>query len=1247
MSATTRARGAPPDEIEEYTLKHVLGRGAMGQVWLAEDRLLGRLVAVKLLAAAAPSEAARARFFLEARAVARLSHPNVVGIYRVGEIDDRPYLVSEYVRGRSLADLDKPVPWQQALTMGIDLARGLGAAHRRSVLHRDIKPANAVMSDEGVVKLLDFGLAELLPEPLARETPASIADGGSGTSPGVVTIAGTPLYMAPEIWRGEPATRASDVFSVGVVLFELCAGRPPPLFEGGDRGAGGEGESSAILATTARVEERDPFGRRAPSLAEVVASVPQAFAEIVDRCLDPDPAARFSSGDALREALERLAAPGASAAAVTPRGPYRGLLPFEAEHRALFFGRSGEVRSILDRLRAGPFVLVAGDSGVGKSSLCRAGVLPAVDAGGLDARCAVVTVALGRQPLSSLAAALAPRIDADEATVARDLARDPARVARDMFRRPGRTLLFLDQLEELCTLAPPDEAAAVAEALVALMRRGGGVRVLATTRSDFLARLAMLPGLGDEVPPALFFVHQLQGDRLREAIVEPARAHGYAFESDAMVSAIIEGATGAGGGLPLLQFALTELWDARDEARRVIPAKALEAIGGVAGALARHADGVVSALSPATRDAARAILLRLVTADGTRARRTDAELVGAGPGGQDTRVALDLLVRGRLLVASGADDGGGTAYAIAHEALLSGWTTLQAWLRRDADARAIHQGVERAAADWERLGRPADALWAARRLTEAEVLAPARLAPREAAFLSASRRALRRRRARWAAAALAVPLAVGLAVQGIRVEATRALGRRVGEAAALLDQARVARADLDARRSRAFASFDASDVDGGETAWAEVVAAAPAVDEAYAAVCRSLELVLREDASRADARGLLGDALLDRAALAERDGRLAASAELRRRLEVEGDAAHRARATAHARLSITATPSTASITLARVELEAGRRVEHDEPLSGDGSVAPGSLVLGFSAPGRATIRLPIVVAAGDVTAVALDLPAASSVPPGFVFVPPGRFLWGTSGGEEQRAFFGGPPMHGARTGAFLIARDETTYADWIAFLRDLPEDERHRRAPRARDQGFVLALDEIADGGFELTFGPEARPRTARLGVPFLYPARHARVEQDWSRFPVSGVSFDDLLAYAAWLERTGRVPRARPCDEREWERAARGADGRAFPSGDRLSPEDANHDLTYGRDPLAFGPDAVGSHPASDSPFGIHDLAGNVWEWTTSAEQQGAPVLRGGSFYQRSLDSRCENRQAAEAAHRSVFVGVRVCATP
>src|SRR5215475_11892360 len=120
---------APPPEFDEYQVIRPLGRGAMGQVYLAEDTLLRRPVALKFMLGE-PDEAARQRFYVEARAIARLSHPNVVAIYRVGELRRRLYLVSEFVRGVSLAELERPLPWARALEIGIGLARGLAAAHR-------------------------------------------------------------------------------------------------------------------------------------------------------------------------------------------------------------------------------------------------------------------------------------------------------------------------------------------------------------------------------------------------------------------------------------------------------------------------------------------------------------------------------------------------------------------------------------------------------------------------------------------------------------------------------------------------------------------------------------------------------------------------------------------------------------------------------------------------------------------------------------------------------------------------------------------------------------------------------------------------------------------------------------------------------------------------------------------------------------------------------------------------------------
>ena len=131
----------------------------------------------------------------------------------------------------------------------------------------------------------------------------------------------------------------------------------------------------------------------------------------------------------------------------------------------------------------------------------------------------------------------------------------------------------------------------------------------------------------------------------------------------------------------------------------------------------------------------------------------------------------------------------------------------------------------------------------------------------------------------------------------------------------------------------------------------------------------------------------------------------------------------------------------------------------------------------------------------------------------------------------------------------------------------------------------------------------------------------------------------------AAWLDRSGRVPGARLCDEHEWEHAARGADGRRFPHGERIEPDDANFDETYAR--VGFGPDEVGSHPASDSPFGVRDMAGNVWEFVRSIWRVEQPVIRGSGWYYGAFTLRSDNRDIVEPATRDPIVGLRICATP
>jgi eukaryotic-like serine/threonine-protein kinase len=1206
---------APPQEFDDYEIVKPLGSGQNGRVFLALDTVLDRHVAVKFLSDSRPGLAARQRLLLEARAAARIHHPNVVAIYRVGEHDDRPYLVSEFVRGTTLARLERPVAWQRALAIGVDLARGLAAAHRRGVLHRDLNPGNAIVDEEGAVKLLDFGLASF--------------GGGPGTG-ATGTVTGTPDYLAPELWRGEPASRRSDVYALGALLYHLIAGKTP------------HADVAAEDLPRAAVE------RDAPAL-EGDAPSSRALAAVLARCLARDPDERFASADELRAALEDIAleAERGAAAAAPDANPYRGLRPFEAEHRAFFFGRTYEAGLVLERLTGEPFVLVAGDSGVGKSSLCRAAVLPAVLEGrlGEGRTWRVATFIPGRRPLPALAAALAPIVvGGEEAVIA--LAEEPAALAQAVSRAlgaEGGLVLFVDQIEELVTLAPPDEREVCARLLHYLASGVRGIRVLASARADFLTRVAALPGLGQEVGRALFLLGGLSPENVREAVTGPARVLGVGFESDAVVDALVQGAAGS-GGLPLLQFALAELWEARDRESATITAASLEAVGGVGGSLARHADEVIAQLLPPERRAAHRLLLRMVTAEGTRALRTGADLGADDPA---TRGALDGLVRGRILVVHEVD--GADAYELAHEILAREWATLARWIEEAKGSRRIQERVSNAAAEWQRLDRSRDQLWTRAQLAEADRVPDELLRELERAFLVESRRRVVRQIWRRRAAIAAVPLLIGAGYAGFRIQESRRVARVVSAEMTRgrehLEVARIAAARAAGLRGEAFAMFDRGDP-GAEERYDAALEATESAHGAFLAAEARMEAALAHDATRADVRSLHADILLDRALLAEAGWRLDLRDELARRMEFyDPDGAHRRRLAAPAQLSVEVDPPGADIRLHVFERKGDRFVLSERPVARRGDLAPGSYLLLVTARGRAPVRYPVRLERGERRQVRIALPPADRVPRGFVFIPPGRYLSGSAGDDDlRRAFFNAPPLHAIETGGYLIAEREVTFADWIEFLEAQDPAESARRTPGVSTLGTRNVKLERDDEDWTLSLPLGDQVVSAREGRPIVYPGRQRRREQDWLAMPVLGISAEDAEAYATWLRATGRVPGARLCTEREWVRAARGADERTFPHGFRLEPDDACFDATYKKDPGSMGPDEVGSHPTTRSPFGLDDMVGNAFEWT-HAQSPGVYAIRGGSYFDARITLQVPNRLETLATVRDPTLGLRVCA--
>ena len=453
-------------------------------------------------------------------------------------------------------------------------------------------------------------------------------------------------------------------------------------------------------------------------------------------------------------------------------------------------------------------------------------------------------------------------------------------------------------------------------------------------------------------------------------------------------------------------------------------------------------------------------------------------------------------------------------------------------------------------------------------------------------------------------------------------------------------------------RGRAFAAFDAPDRARGELLWRQVLSLIPAVDAAYDHAAQEYETALVLDPDRADARVEVSDLLFENLLLAEelrRDDRQRAMAA---RLERHGQGGPQPAARDPPGVMVLRiSPEVAVVSIERYQDQpTGRRVLQplDQAVGGGrpAAIAPGSYRLAMRAPGYAETFYPFEIHRGEHLELELGLLPTARVPEGFAYVPPGDFWFGDADERLRTQFLDTVPIHRRHTAGYLIARHETTYREWITYLEALPAAERaHRLSDVSTALRGSLRLRPVA-GGWHLTFQPTSLRYDASAGEPFVYAGRGQRARQDWREFPVAGTAPVDAERYLRWLRDTGRVPGARLCTELEWERAARGADDRSYPHGEGLEPDDANFDLTYGRVDSAFGPDVVGAHPASRSPFGVDDLAGNVFELARSSVTADDFVIRGGAYFFNAATCRITNRNTVSATLRDVTTGIRVCAS-
>ena len=741
--------------IKGYELIEQIGVGGYGVVYRAYQPSVGREVAIKVIV---PEYANHPdfirRFEAEAQLVARLEHPHIVPLYDYWREPGGAYLVMRFLRGGSLHNALKGEPWTLEATAQLldQLAPALTVAHRRGIVHRDLKPANILLDEDGNAYLADFGIAKDLANPMAT------------WQTGQAGVVGSPAYISPEQIKAEPITAQTDIYSLGVMLYEILTGELP--FQG----------PTPIVLLFKHVHEPIPSLRaRRPDLpATLDAVIQRATAKIpADRYPDVlNLVVDFRRATGLAAAQKLRSAPAAARGHGSPAGngdrttgtarrsiydtavlyrtslldvivpavenPYKGLRAFQEGDAADFFGREALTQRLLERLGEptplARFLAVVGPSGSGKSSVVKAGLIPALRHGALPGsqRWFVVEMLPGAQPLEKLEEALLRVAVNPLAQLGEQLRQDEHGLRRVVAQvLPGgaetELVLLIDQFEEVFTLVEDEVARThfLTSLLAAVSDPHSRLRVIITLRADFYDRPLLYTGLSEIVRQRTEVVVPLAPEELRQAIVRPAERIGIAVEPD-LVAAMLHDVNEQPGALPLLQYALTELFERRSG--RLLTLQAYRESGGVLGALARRADEIYAGLSIEQQDAARQLFLRLVTlgegSEDTRRRVPLTELLSMAPTHQaDTprsamQAVLDTYHAYRLLTFDRDPITRVPTAEVAHEALIRTWARLRDWLDASRDDLRLHRRLTAAAAEWAAAGHDSSFLASGVRLEQ-------------------------------------------------------------------------------------------------------------------------------------------------------------------------------------------------------------------------------------------------------------------------------------------------------------------------------------------------------------------------------------------------------------------------------------------------------------------------------------------------------------------------------------------------
>ncbi len=743
--------------IKTYELLAPIGSGSFGEVYQARQALVNREVAIKIIL---PMYANHPdfirRFEVEAQLVARLEHPFIVPLYDYWREPGGAYLVMRWLRGGSLREIirsEEQLALPYIAQVMDQAAAALTVAHQNGVVHRDMKPANLLLDEQGNVYLADFGIAKDL-------------DSTEMTAQG--SVIGSPAYLSPEQVRTEDVTPQTDIYSLGVILYEMLAGEKPfpqagvssllvkqvndPLPDIRLRRPDLNEEVNRLIqrATAKNPRSRFPNALTMAAAFRKATGLSQAGPVTISPHSDREP----SAFDAVAEHTQEYAS-SLDVELPPPENPYKGLRAFQETDAVDFFGREGFIQELLDNMGDegdyARFMALVGPSGSGKSSVIRAGLIPKLRAGALPGskHWFITEMVPGAYPFEELEAALLRVAINPPASLLDQLRSEDTGLLRALKRilpsdPDAELFLLIDQFEELFTRVE-DEATRVkflANLVTAMQDPHSRLRLVVTIRADFLDRPLFYSDFGQMLRQRAEIVLPLGQDELEAAIAKPAERVGMHLEGG-LAQEIIADVGQRPGALPLLQYALTELYERRDD--RVLTVDAYRQIGGVAGALAQRAEELYNALNQDQQAVALQIFLRLVSlgegTEDTRRRVLQAELLALREDADLIDSVLEIYGKYRLLTFDNDPSTREPTVEVAHEALMRQWERYKGWIDNAREDLRLQARLANASQEWKRGHEDPSYLATGTRLIQFEewmAETPLVLTEREAAYMRAS-----------------------------------------------------------------------------------------------------------------------------------------------------------------------------------------------------------------------------------------------------------------------------------------------------------------------------------------------------------------------------------------------------------------------------------------------------------------------------------------------------------------------------